>query len=341
MINRRHILKTAGSLAAMGAFGTGLGIGPGLGRAAFAQTPTMTTVCKIVGVPYFSLLGEGLAEAGRQFGIQSDMIGPAQVDPAQQVRLVEDVIAKKVNVLGLIPLDVKVLAPVVQRARDAGIIVITQEGPDMEGRTWDVEMVDSKAFGEAMMQSLATQMGQKGDYICIVGTLTTPLHNLWCDAAIAYQKANYPEMTLVADRFPGADQIDTTEQVVRNALQAYPGLRGVIGFGSNGPIGAGNVVRQRRLSNRLSVTGFALPSQAQPLIEAGALKETFLWSPKEVGEALVAVASLALKNAEFTTGMDIPGIGKATVDSDKRIISVERMLVLNKETMPDLLKLGI
>ncbi len=67
----------------------------------------------------------------------------------------------------------------------------------------------------------------------------------------------------------------------------------------------------------------------------------FLWSPKEVGEALVAVASLTLKKADFKTGMDIPGIGKANVDPDKRIISVSRMLVLNKSTLPELLKLGI
>ena len=211
----------------------------------------------------------------------------------------------------------------------------------MEGRTWDVEMVDSKAFGEAMMKSLARQMGEAGDYICIVGTLTTPLHNLWCDAAIAYQKANYPKMNLAADRFPGADQIDTAEQVVGDAIQAYPKLKGVIGFGSNGPIGAGNIVRKRKLQGKLAVTGFALPSQAGPLIKVGALEETFLWSPKEVGEALVAVASLVLKNAEFKTGMEIPGIGKANVDNEKKIISVERMLVLNKDTLADLVKLGI
>jgi simple sugar transport system substrate-binding protein len=334
-MNRRLLLQSAAGLAATSFLGLGAS------RAALAAMPTMTTVCKIVGVPYFSLLEKGLAAAGQQMGIDSTMIGPAHVDPAQQVRLVEDTIAKKVNVLGLIPLDVKVLAPVVKRARDAGIIVITQEGPNMDGRTWDVEMVDSTAFGEAMMQSLARQMGEKGEYICIVGTLTTPLHNLWCDAAIAYQKAHYPDMKLVTDRFPGADEIDTTEQVVRNALQAYPDLRGVIGFGSNGPIGAGNVVRQRHLQNKLSVTGFALPSQAAPLIQAGALKETFLWSPKEVGEAMVAVASLVLKNAEFKTGMDIPGIGPARVDTDKQIISVSRMLVLNKQTLPELAKLGI
>ena len=332
-MKRRDVLKTAAGLAALG--------GAGAIRPAWAAEPTMTTVAKIVGVPYFSLLHDGLKQAGSRFGIASDMIGPAHVDPAQQVRLVEDTIAKKVDVLGLIPLDVKVLAPVVKRARDAGIIVVTQEGPDMEGRTWDVEMVDSTAFGESMMKSLATQMGGKGEYICIVGTLTTPLHNLWCDAAIAYQKKNYPDMKLAADRFPGADEIDTTEQVVRTALQAYPDLRGVIGFGSNGPIGAGNLIRQRRLQGRLSVTGFALPSQARPLIENGALKECFLWSPKEVGEALVAVASLALKKAEFKTGMTIPGIGEAKVDDASRIISVSRMLTLNKETLPDLLKLGI
>ena len=326
-------MKSAAGLAALG--------GIGIVRPAFAANPTMTTVCKIVGVPYFSLLHDGLVAAGVKFGITSDMIGPAHVDPAQQVRLIEDMIAKKVDVLGLIPLDVKVLAPVVKRARDAGIIVITQEGPDMEGRTWDVEMVDATVFGEAMMKSLAKQMGEKGEYICIVGTLTTPLHNLWCDAAIAYQKKNYPAMKLAADRFPGADEIDTTEQVVRNALQAYPDLRGVIGFGSNGPIGAGNVIRQRHLQGKLSVTGFSLPSQAKPLIEAGALSEVFLWNPKEVGEAMVAVAALALKKTEFKSGMDIPGIGPATVDADKKIISVSRMLTLNKETMPDLLKLGI
>lgn len=338
-MDRREFLKTAAACGAAG--GLGLGFELGAATPALAAEPTMTTVAKIVGVPYFTLLDQGLVAAGKQYDIASNMIGPAHVDPAQQVRLVEDTIAKKVDVLGLIPLDVKVLAPVVQRARDAGIAVITQEGPNMEGRTWDVEMVDSTAFGEAMMKSLAQQMGQKGDYIVMVGTLTTPLHNLWCDAAIAYQKAHYPDMKLVADRFPGADEIDTTEQVVRNALQAYPDLRGVIGFASNGPIGAGNVSRQRHLQNKLSITGFALPSQAAPLIEAGALKEVFFWNPKEVGEALVAVASLVLKKAPFTSGMDIPGIGKAQVDPDKKIISVSRMLVLNKGNLAEMVKLGV
>jgi simple sugar transport system substrate-binding protein len=332
-MKRRDLIKTAGASAAAAILsGT---------RTALAAEPVMVTVVKIIGVPYFNLLDNGLVAAGKQFGIQSSMVGPAHVDPAQQVRLVEDVIARKVDVLGLVPLDVKVLGPVVQRAREAGIVVITQEGPEMAGRTWDVEMVNSTTFGEMMMKSLAEQMGGKGEYICIVGTLTTPLHNLWCDAAIAYQKAHFPDMKLATSRFPGADEIDTTEEVVRNALQAYPGLRGVIGFGSNGPIGAGNVTRQRHLQRKIAVTGFALPSQAKALIEAGAIKEAFLWSPKEVGEAMVAVANLVLKKADFHTGMDIPGLGKATVDAANQRISVDRALTLNKQTVDGLIAQGL
>ncbi|MBE7210913.1 MAG: substrate-binding domain-containing protein, partial [Gluconacetobacter diazotrophicus] len=116
-MKRREFLAGSAGAAVLGA--------TGLRPALAAAEPTMTTVAKIVGVPYFSLLEQGLVSAGKQMDIASTMVGPAHVDPAQQVRLVEDTIAKKVDVLGLIPLDTKVLAPVVQRARDAGIVVIT------------------------------------------------------------------------------------------------------------------------------------------------------------------------------------------------------------------------
>ena len=89
----------------------------------------------------------------------------------------------------------------------------------------------------------AKDLGGEGDYVVYVGTLTTPLHNKWADAAIAYQQKKFPNMKLVADRFPGADEIDTSQRTTLDVIKAYPNLRGILGFGSNGPIGAGNAVR--------------------------------------------------------------------------------------------------
>ena len=169
----------------------------------------MVTVVKIAGIPWFNALENGVKKAGTDFGINASVVGPADLDPARQVKLLEDLIAQKVDVIGLVPIDVKAAEPVLKRAQEAGIPVITHEGPQQERRTWNVELIDSVVFGEVQMQKLAKEMGEEGEYVVYVGTLTTPLHKIWADAAIAYQEANYPNMKLVADRFPGADEIDT------------------------------------------------------------------------------------------------------------------------------------
>ena len=332
-MERRDALKflTAASVASMA----------GWAPAVRAAEDQMVTVAKIIGIPWFNLLGQGIVEGGQKFGVDATMTGPAHPDPAQQVSMVEDLIAKKVAVIGLVPLDVKVMGPVLQRAQAAGIIVITQEGPNQENRTWDVEMIDSVKFGEVQMQALAREMGEKGQYVMLVGTLTTPLHNKWADAAYAYQKAHYPNMSLATARFPGADEVDTAETVMRNVLQAYPDVRGVIGFGSNGPIGCGNVLRQRHLGKKIAVIGTSIPSQVKPLLEAGAVRECFIWSPKEAGFAMVSVAKLALGKTAFQDGMDIPGLGRAHVDPANRTISVDRILTVNKQTVDGLIAQGL
>ena len=333
-MNRRKTLKALGSAAMAGAAGL-------TSRIAFAANSTMVTVVKIAGIPWFNALEKGVKKGGKDFDIDASMVGPANVDPAQQVKLLEDLIAKKVTVIGLVPLDVKVCEPVLKRAQAAGIKVITHEGPEQEGRDWNVELIDSVQFGEVQMQRLAKDMGEAGDYVVYVGTLTTPLHNKWADAAIAYQKAHYPKMKLVADRFPGADEIDTAYKTTLDVIKAYPNLKGILGFGSNGPIGAGNAVREKRLGKKIAVVGTVLPSQAKDLIADGIIREGFLWNPTDAGYAMVAVARLVLDGKPIKDGVEIPGLGKASVDVPGKLIKVDKIMHINKETIAGLIAGGL
>ena len=332
-MNRRETLKLMGSAVALGA--------TGLSTMALAATQTMVTVVKIAGIPWFNAVEKGIKKGATDFGIDASMVGPANVDPAQQVKLLEDLIAKKVNVIGLVPLDVKVCEPVLKRAQAAGIKVITHEGPEQEGRDWNVELIDSVRFGEVQMQRLAKDMNEEGEYVVYVGTLTTPLHNKWADAAIAYQKAKYPKMKLVADRFPGADEIDTSYKTSLDVIKAYPNLKGILGFGSNGPIGAGNAVREKRLGKKIAVVGTVLPSQAKDLIADGIIREGFLWNPTDAGYAMVAVAKLVLDGKEIKDGVDIPGLGKASVDVAGKLIKVDKIMRINGETIEALIAGGL
>jgi simple sugar transport system substrate-binding protein len=333
-MNRRKTLKALGSAALSGVTGVG-------GSLAFGASATMVTVVKIAGIPWFNALEKGIQKGGKEFSIEASMIGPANVDPAQQVKLLEDLIAKKVTVIGLVPLDVKVCEPVLKRAQAAGIKVITHEGPEQEGRDWNVELIDSVRFGEVQMQRLAKDMGEAGDYVVYVGTLTAPLHNKWADAAIAYQKSNFPKMKLVADRYPGADEIDTSYKTTLDVVKAYPNLKGILGFGSNGPIGAGNAVREKRLGKKIAVVGTVLPSQAKDLIADGIIREGFLWNPTDAGYAMVAVARLLLDGKPIKDGVDIPGLGKASVDVPGKLIKVDKIMRINNQTIAGLMAGGL
>jgi simple sugar transport system substrate-binding protein len=333
-MNRRETIKLLGSAAIVGA--TSL-----MSGAALAAEPTMVVVVKIAGIPWFNALEKGVKKGGSDFKIDASMVGPANVDPAQQVKLLEDLIAKKVSVIGLVPLDVKVTEPVLKRAQEAGIKVITHEGPEQEGRDWNVELIDSVQFGEVQMQRLAKEMGEKGEYVVYVGTLTTPLHNKWADAAIAYQKEHYPNMKLVADRFPGADEIDTSYKTTLDVIKAYPNLTGILGFGSNGPIGAGNAVREKRLGKKIAIVGTVLPSQAKDLINDGIIREGFLWNPTDAGYAMIAVGRLVLDGKEIKDGVEIPGLGKASVDVPGKLIKVDKLMRINNETVDGLIAGGL
>ena len=56
---------------------------------------------------------------------------------------------------------------------------------------------------------------------------------------------------------------------------------------------------------------------------------------------MVAVASLTLKKADFHDGMDIPGMGPAKVDVPGRLISINRILTINKQTVDGLIAQGL
>ena len=151
--------------------------------------------------------------------------------------------------------------------------------------------------------------GREGEYVVYVGTLTTPLHNTWADAAIAYQKEHYPDMKLVADRFPGADEIDTAYKTTLDVIKAYPNLKGFLGFGSNGPIGAGNAVREKRLGKKFVVVGTVLPRQAKA--DQGRHHPRRLpLEPDRRRLRVVAVGRLVLDGKEIKDGIEIRALAR-------------------------------
>ncbi|EIH4816647.1 substrate-binding domain-containing protein [Escherichia coli] len=259
-----------------------------------AAEKVVVNISKVDGMPWFNRMGEGVVEAGNAFGVNASQVGPSSTDAPQQVKIIEDLIARKVNAITIVPNDANVLEPVFKKARDAGIVVLTNESPGQPSANWDIEIIDNEKFAAEYVEHMAKRMGGKGGYVIYVGSLTVPQHNLWAD------------------------------------------LKAVVSFGSNGPIGAGRAVKEKRAKNKVAVYGMMIPSQAASLIKSGDITEGITYDPASAGYALAAVASTLLKGEEIKPGLEMQNLGKADVDMDKRIIRFHKVLLVNKDNIDSL-----
>ena len=324
-ISRRTLVQGAAAL--------GIATALGATRALAANNPPKIGIVGKVKIPWFDNVEKGVLKAGQDLGVDASIINPTTDDPAQQVRAIEDLIAKKVDVIGVVPNDGKALEPVLKRAQDAGIKVVMNESPGQKNADWDIELIQDKAFGEAHLEAFAEAIGGEGKYVVFVGGLTVALHNLWADYAVALQKEKYPKMQQVGDRFGVSNSVDDSYKTAIDQMQANPDLKGFLIFGANGPIGAGNAVSDQDKIGKVIVVGPFIPSQGQKLMKSGAITRGFLWNPIDSGYAMVALGKTMAGGAEIKDGIDLPGMGPCQVDTSSRVIRANKQIDLNPQSI--------
>ena len=298
-------------------------------QAVIAQAkPEIATVVKITGIPWFNRLEEGVKKANAELGVNAYQLGPSDADPAQQVKIVEDLINKGVKAICITPNDAKALEPAFAKAKAKGIVIITHESPDQKGKNFDIEMIENVKFGRHFWDELVKNMGNSGQYAIFVGSLTVPLHNLWADEGLKYAKEKYPNLKLVTDRIPCGEDQELAKQTTLELLKTYPNLKGIIGFGSLGPLGAAQALKEKNKISQVSIVGTVLPNSAAPYLKDGSLKHGILWDPKDAGYAMTWVAKQLIDGKKIENGMTVPGLGKVTVEGD--VIKIDALIDITK-----------
>jgi simple sugar transport system substrate-binding protein len=310
----------------------------GFSARAAGGKPQIGVVGKVK-IPWFDNVAKGVTKAGQDLGVEATEVNPTTDDPAAQVRAIEDLIAKKVDVIGVVPNDGKALEPVLGRAQAAGIRVVMNESPGQKNADWDIELIQDKAFGEAHLDAFAEAIGGEGKYVVYVGGLTVALHNLWADYAVALQKQKYPKMQQIGDRFGVSNSVDESYKTALDQMQAHPDLKGFLIFGANGPIGAGQAVADRDKIGKVIVVGPFIPSQGLKLMKRGTITRGFLWNPIDSGYAMVALGKALTTGGEIKDGIDLPGMGPCQVDISTRVIRANKQIDLSPKTIDEWAKI--
>lgn len=269
-------------------------------------------VVKIAGINWFNRMEEGVKEWGQENGVQAFLTGPEKADAALQIPIIANLIAQRVTAIGVVPMDPDVLDPVLKKAMDAGIVVITHEASNQKSMHWDIEAFDNVAYGAHLMDFIGEKVGGEGEYAVFVGSLGSKTHNEWVDGGIARQKERFPKMKLVGDKQETKDDAQIAYQKMKELLKAYPNLRAAQTSASTDIPGVGQAIEEAGLIGKIVVAGTTLPSIGGKFIESGAVSMISFWDPKIAGKAMLKLAKMHKNGEKIGDGMDLglPGYEK-------------------------------
>ncbi len=113
-------------------------------------------VAKHEGISWFDDMRTGVEQFGKDYGVKAYQIAPEGGDPAKQVQMVEDLIAKGVDAILVVPNDPTAMEPVLKKAKEKGIVVISHEAQQLAPIVdYDVEAFRNEDFGVVMFEALA------------------------------------------------------------------------------------------------------------------------------------------------------------------------------------------
>ena len=268
---------------------------------------TIAFVPKVEGQAWWDYVGEGVkAWAAEHPEIEVIYKGPAEVDAAAQVQIMTDMVNQGVDVLCFSANDPNACEEICKQARDKGIIVISTESASMTNIDYDVEAFNDAGLGAFLMDELAKMMGEEGEYITMVGSMTMESHNNWADAGVAQAESKYPNMTLVEDkRVSSESDAEVAYNKTKELIQKYPNLKGILGTSSFDAPGVARAIDELGLVDKAFTTGTGMPADNAALLKSGAIKSLTLWDPAVAGQAMISLAVKVLNGETISGTVDL------------------------------------
>ncbi|MCM3224551.1 autoinducer 2 ABC transporter substrate-binding protein [Terribacillus saccharophilus] len=277
-------------------------------------------VPKVMEIPYFQAVQQGVEEAAKSSGATVHFKGPTTADPSQQEEIIRTFIKEKVDVLAVSVIDPDRLSPVLAEARRQGITVLTWDADaHPEARDYFINMVDAEMLGEHLLDSLAAQIGEEGEYIILSGSQSSLNQEEWLHWIKQHNRAYYPNLILQEVAYTNDNPV-TAYQESKRVVKAYPDLKGIIGIASLGPPAAAAVLKEENVSDDIVIVGLASPRDMNEHLKEGDVKGITLWSPKKLGFLTVMIAKLMQDGTEIEDGMFIEDVGRIQVKGEQIIM---------------------
>ena len=251
--------------------------------AASAAPHRVTYIMGLTGNPFYTTVGCGAAEAAKQLGVDLDIQGPTQYQPALQMRVLDAVIAAHPDGIMFVSTDPVALSPTLLQAKAAGIKVISIDG-DLKDMTIALANIQSDNFdgGTQAAKALAAAIDDKGTVMAMENSPAAPVSQQRLQGFEAEIK-QHPGVTYLGVQY-SANQTAKAASLVTSTVAAHPDLNGIFTVTTNNTEGAATGVREAGGIGRIKIVGFDTSDPIVQDIRAGIVTADVVQYPYKVGQ---------------------------------------------------------
>jgi ribose transport system substrate-binding protein len=247
----------------------------------FGKDFLISVIVKTTNSDYWQVVNKGATQAAKELGVKMTFDGPsAETAINEQVNMMENAIAKKVDAIILAPCDVKALVPVVKKAEAAKIPVVVID-TKLDYATTSFLTTDNVAAGAAAAKLFVEKAGKEGK-IAVMSFVQGAGSAIDREKGFTDYIKNNTKMKIIGTYYSNSDMPTALNQTT-DVLNANKDLKGI--FGSNEPtaIGMGRAVEEKGLAGKIVAVGFDGAPKLQELVKKGVLQGIVVQSPYNMG----------------------------------------------------------
>ncbi|ODT82224.1 MAG: LacI family transcriptional regulator [Pelagibacterium sp. SCN 64-44] len=293
------------SMMALSALALGAGLMPAIAQDTPAKIEQIGLMVQDMSNPFFAAMEKGAQEAAAEIGATLNT-QDAQLDLANQNTQIDAFIQQGVDLIVISAVDQAGIAPAIERAKAAGIIVMAVDTPAVGADA--VFQTNAVQAGEVSCTYLFDQMEGKGEVLLVDGTpIQTIIDRITGCKNVA---ANYPDIKIVGQQASRNDRASGMS-VTTDMLTAHPDVTGIFGMNDPSALGAVLAVEQAGKASQIKVTGVdGSPEAVQELNREGSpFIGTATQNPGEmVRQAVKAAVAITEGQALTETNVLIPSV---------------------------------
>lgn len=265
--------------------------------------------------PFWLTHQKSAEQAGKDLSVEVTVLAPTKPDNVEeQVRILEDLISKKVDAVVIAPANTQAIASGIEKLNAAKIPVVYDNTRGSGGTFVAYIGADNILVGRTMAEEMVKRMNGKGKLLVLEGM---PGQQTADDRLIGVKEVLTKNPGIEYISQTGKWTLDDGRNVTESTLQRWPDLNAILCIGGEMALGAVEAVKAVGKEGKIIISSMDVYPAQVAALKAGKINYTISQAPQDQAYWSVVAAIRALNGEKVPQEIRTPVIIVTTANVDK------------------------